>query len=235
MRPDSRQIIHMGINYVILPMPMVDQEHNLKFQSSLIAKGVDFTNLALEESQIRIWRNPPLPLEIRVSAQTSQPQPFGQILVIAPNPNRPLENFISEVVAVLEAFNQTWLPQNRRILSCDVTLRCLYQSTSEHAFRELWEERLCQPPDSLAKLERRVLGGGLRFVMPPQQGDTEPTQVEVRIESFLRDTKKIFIETQFTWPAPKPPGTDFAPATRLNQANEYVENQVHAFMMEDNK
>jgi len=233
MRHDSRQIIHMGINYVILPMPMIDQEHNLKFQSSLISKGVDFANLALGENQIRIWRNPPLPLEIRATAQISQPQPFGQILIIAPTPNRPLEHFVSEVVAVLEAFNQTWSPQNRRILSCDVTLRCLYQSTSEHAFQELWEERLGQPPDSLAKLERRVLGGGLRFVMPPQQDDAELTQIEVKIESFLRDTKKIFIETQFTWPSPKPPGPDFAPAARLSQANEYIKNQVHAFMMGD--
>ena len=233
MRPDSRQIIHMGTNYVILPMPMIDQEHSLKFQRALISKGIDFTNLALEENQIRVWRNPPLPLEIRTIAQTSQPQPFGQILVIAPTPNRRLENFISEVAAVLEAFDQTWPSQNRRILSCDVTLRCLYQSTSEHAFQELWEERLHQPPGSLAKLERRVLGGGLRFVMPPQPGDPEPTQVEVKIESFLRDTKKIFIETQFTWPAPKPPGSDFASAARLNQANEYIENQVHAFMIKD--
>jgi len=195
--------------------------------------GIDFSHVALEESQIRVWRNPPLPLEIRAVAQTSQPQPFGQILIIAPNPNRHLESFISEVTASLDAFNQTWPPQNRRILSCDVTLRCLYQSTSEHAFQELWEERLRQPSDSLARLERRVLGGGLRFVMPPQQGDAEPTQVEVKIESFLRDTKKIFIETQFTWPAPKPLGVDFDPAVRLNQTDEYIQNQVHAFMMEE--
>lgn len=232
MRPDSRQIIHMGINYVILPIPIIDQEHFLKFQDSLISKGIDFTHAACEKNEIRAWRNPPLPLQISAIAQTARPQPLGQILIVAPTPNRPLDNFASETEAVLEAFDQTWVPQNRQIISCDVTIRCLYQSTSEHAFKELWEDRLLQSSASLASLERNVLGGGLRFVMPPQPRDPQPTQVEVKIESYLRDTKKIFVETQFAWPQPKPPGSDFDPRIRLDQANNYILNQVHAFMEE---
>jgi len=143
-----------------------------------------------------------------------------------------LHHFISEVKAILEAFEQAWPLQNRQILRCDVTLRCLYQSTGEHAFQELWEKRLQQPRDSLGKLGK-VLGGGLRFIIPPPQaGDPESAQVELKIESFLRDTKRIFIETQLVWPEPRPPGSDFAPADKLNQANQYIENKVHAFMME---
>lgn len=30
----SRQIIYMGINYHVLPMPTIDQPNNLKFQQS---------------------------------------------------------------------------------------------------------------------------------------------------------------------------------------------------------
>jgi hypothetical protein len=230
MKPESRRIIHMGINYVIVPVPEINKEAGLKFQQSLISEGIEFTDFTLEEKQIFIQRKPPFPLQARVSRQISPPQPFGQVLVIAPNPNRSLETFAWEAQAVLSAFGQTWPSTHRQILSCDVALRCLYQSTSAHAFKELWEERLHQPKELLDKLDRKVLGGGLRFVMPTQESDPEPTQVEVKIESFLKDTGQIFVETQFFWPEPKPPGSPFQPDERLKQVNEYILNQVHAFL-----
>jgi hypothetical protein len=105
----------------------------------------------------------------------------------------------------------------------------LYETSAEHAFQELWEMRLRQPPDSLAVLGRPVLGGGLRFVMPPQPDDPEPVQIEVKIESFLRDTKKIFVETQFAWPSPMSPGAPF-PVNRLEQVNKYIEESVISFI-----
>ena len=228
---DSRQIMYMGINYHTLPMPAIDQHNNLKFQQALLRLGIDVTGGTTQRNQILIGRDPPLSLEIRLIAQATEPR-VGQILIIAPTPERPLRHFISEVEAILQAFAQTWPSPNRQILRCDVTLRCLYQSTSKHAFQELWEERLHQPTESLSKLKRQVRGGGLRLVMPLQPGTPEPAQIELKIESFLRDTKKIFVETQLVWPEPKPPGTDFASADKLNQANDYIENEVHAFMME---
>jgi hypothetical protein len=169
-------------------------------------------------------------LKISLIVQAAQPQ-SGQILIIAPNPQRHLRQFISEVKAILDAFKQAWLWPQRQILRCDVTLRCLYSSTSEHAFQEIWEKRLCRQPDSLTILDRPVHGGGLRFVMPPQLGDPDSAQIELKIESWLRDPKKIFVEVQFLWHQPKPAGTDFAPADRLNRADDYIKRQVHAFMM----
>ena len=230
MKVESRRFIHMGINYVTVPKPQIDQQASLAFQGALLAAGIDFTGIELGDNQIKVLRKSPLPLEIRVMAKTAQPKAFGQVLVLAPDPYRALNNFASEVEAVLEAFGQAWPAANRQILSCDVTLRCLYPSTSEHAFQELWEHKLHQPQTSLAKLGRRVLGGGLRFVMPPQAGDPEPTQIEVKIESFLQDAKKIFIETRFLWPESKPAGTPLAATARLDQANAYILNQVQAFM-----
>jgi len=222
----------MGINYVVLPTFLVNKEASLKLQQSLMSAGVEFTGCAREGNRITVNRKAPFPLEVRVAAPISQPQPFGQILVLAPSSEWTLVNFCSDIEAIIQAFTETWPSQNRQIVSCDTTLRCLYQSTSEHAFQELWEKRLSQPPDSLSILERKVLGGGLRFVMPPKPGDPEPTQVEVKIESFLTDTKKIFVEVQFTWPAPQPRAS-FGPTKRLNQVNDYIVNQVHAFMKEE--
>lgn len=231
---ESRQIIYMGINYHALPIPAIDQHSSLKFQQYLLRSGIDVNSGMIQRNQIMIRRNPPQPLEISLIALAKQPQ-LGQILIIAPQPERPLRQFVKEVEAVLDAFKEAWPWSKRQVLRCDVTLHCLYSSTSEHAFQEIWEKRLCQPPDLLAKLERQVLGGGLRFVMPPQQDESESAQIELKIESFLQNPKKVFIEVQFVWPLPKPPGDDFAPADRLNQANKYVENQVYAFMREEDE
>jgi len=228
---DSRRITHMGINHVVWPMPAIEQQNRLKFEQSLLTSGINVTSGTIQGKQILVRRQPPQPLEIRLIAQSTRPQ-VGQILIKATPPERPLRQFINEVEAILEAFKQAWPSPNRQILSCDAALECLYQSTSKHAFEELWEKRLHQPPGSLGELGRKVLGGGLRFVMPPQPNDPEPIQVEVKIESYLRDTTQIFIAIQFAWRGPKPPGTDFNPEERLNQVNQYIENQVHAFMME---
>ncbi|MBE3142684.1 MAG: hypothetical protein IMZ61_02005 [Planctomycetes bacterium] len=60
-----------------------------------------------------------------------------------------------------------------------------------------------------------------------------PAQIEVKIESFLLDTKKIFVETQFTWPMPTNPGAPFGVRERLSQMNAYIEKQVSFFMTGD--
>jgi hypothetical protein len=226
---ESRQFIHMGVNYVVLPAFLVNRQASLNLQQTLLSAGVEFTSCACEGNTITVHRKAPFPLEARFVAPMAQPQPFGQILVLAPGQQWAFNGFCADAEAIFQAFGETWPAQNRRIIACDVTLRCLYQSSSEHAFKELWEQRLSQPSDALSALERKVLGGGLRFVMPPQSGEAEPTQVEVKVESYLQDTTKVFVEIQFAWPAPQP-GESFEVTRRLNQVNDYMIGQVHAFM-----
>lgn len=229
MKPQSRHIIHTGINFVMSPPPIIDLRSSyLDFQKNLIACGVEFTTSVCREGRIELVRQVPGPLQITVIASAPQ---VGQLVVVAPHPKRPLDLFVKEAIAIVEAFNATWPVQLRQVISCDATIRSLYETTSEHAFKELWETRLCQPLDSLATFGRPILGGGLRFVMPPQPTDLEPVQIEVKIESFLEDVKKIFVETQFVWPQPAAPGAPLDPEKRLLQVNEYIENQVLAFIM----
>lgn len=232
MLPESRQIIYAGINYHLLPVPAIRQETNLDFQRAILDLGVDVTGGSIRDNQIVIERQPPTPLQVRLIALAQDPQ-VGQILIVAPAMNRPLCQFINEGEAILTAFQQAFQAR-RQILRCDLTLRCLYQATGTHAFAELWEERLHQSKDSLNKLGSRVLGGGLRFVIPPETDEPKSPQIELKIESYLRNTKMVFVEVQFLWPQPAPPGELFGMGQRLDMANRYIENQVHSFLMEDN-
>jgi len=227
MLPESRQTIHIGINFVLSPMPFISQRKSIDFQSSLIKHGIEFTKVEVKEYEIILVRETPARLEIKVAAL---PPSVGQILILAPGPNLAIDLFIKEAEAILRAFEDTWPAQQRQTIRCDATLRDLFEASAEHAFQELWEMRLHQPSEALAILGRPVLGGGLRFVMPPQPEDSEPYQIEVKIESFLQDTKKIFVETQFTWPQPEPLDAAPDPGKRLKQIDSYVENQVIPFI-----
>ena len=73
------------------------------------------------------------------------------------------------------------------------------------------------------------MGGGLRFVRPRQPD--RPAQIEVKIESYLRDTRKVFIETQFSWLEPTPSGVSFDPRKQLTKVDHYARNKVLSFAM----
>jgi hypothetical protein len=234
MQPDSRQTIHMGINFIVSPIPAIDKTSKRKFDEALEAQGIDFSEIKLNEQEIIVIREKPSRLEIKIA--TIGPPAIGQLLIVAPNPlskDSFTDLFAKEAEAVVRAFETAWPTQNRQIIHRDVTFRDLYETSVQHAFAELWETVLGQSSEKLSRLGRPVLGGGLRFVMPPISLETEPVQIEVKIESFLRDTKKIFIETQFTWPQPMTPGTPMDPEDRLNRVDEYIENNVFAFISGD--
>ena len=228
MKPGSRRIIHIGINFITAPSPVIDPQSYLEFQRAVLSWGLEFTQVAHQENKIIVMRQVPTPLQLTISVLGPQ---VGQLLIVAPRLERSLEAFIQEAEAAVEAFLATWPVQNRQIISCDVTLRSLYETTREHAFKELWEDRLGQSPHSLAVFGRPVLGGGLRLVMPTLPEEQESVQIEVKIESYLKDTNSIFVETQFTWPQPAMPGSPFDPRERLLRVDAYIENQVLAFIL----
>lgn len=231
MNQNSRQTIHMGINFVFSPMVSISRSSYIDFQKALLSECIELnaTNLK-EEQEIFIKRDKPSNLEVRVMAPN--PPAIGQLLIVSPQPSHDLTMFIQEVEAICAAFDKTWPKpaKNRQIIGSDVTLRVLFETGKKHAFQEIWEERLKQSEESLHALGRPVLGGGLRFVMPPIPSDAPPVEIEVKIESFLRDTKKIFVETQFKWPAPTEPGKSFDPRTRLEKVNNYLETEVVSFI-----
>ncbi|MCL4488820.1 MAG: hypothetical protein M1570_11915 [Chloroflexi bacterium] len=229
MNTETRQTIHFGINFVFSPIPSMDRQSNLRFQQALLAAGLDFSQNQIHERELMVLREGSPRLEAKVALLPSAP--LAQLLIVSPDSRTDLNLFVKDVQAVLDAFNATWQAPNRQLVSSDVTLRDLYEATGEHAFKELWETRLGQAPDSLSRLGHPVIGGGLRFVMPAQANEPNSAQVEVKIESFLQNPKKIFVETQFTWATPSSPGAPFEAERRLKEVDRYVEDQVEAFIV----
>lgn len=227
MLPESRQPIYMGINFIIVPKPRVNVQTNLRFQQSLIEQGIEFTNVKFQEDEIIIERHVSPPLVIRVVAKDPA---IGQLVVMVPKAGSEPEMFIREAEAVVSAFHATW-PTQRQIVSTDVTFRDLYETSAEHAFQELWGGLLGQPDEVLDILGWSILGGGLKFVVPPRLDDPEPVEIELNIESYLQDTRKIWVRTIFRWIQPMPPGAPLDPRSRLDQVDGYIEKSVIPFMM----
>jgi hypothetical protein len=231
MKTQSRVIIHTGINFVSAPAPIISQQSFLAFQQAIISQGLEFNRTDLQKSSISLFRESPSPLQITVNSHEAQ---MGQVLIVAPQPKTPLDLFIKEAEAAVQAYEivPMWQAPNRQIIHSDATIRQLYETTSQHAFQELWETRLGQPAKSLSVFGRPIRGGGLRFVMDPVNEEF-PAQIEVKIESFLSDTTKIFVETQFTWPIPAAPSVSYNIRERIEKMNSYIESHVQPFISGD--
>lgn len=222
--------IHAGVNFVVAPFPGVDRPAYLRFQSALSDVGFNISNTSYNnDREFTLGRQSPSPMEIKVAMVGPQ---IGQLLILAQQPLRSLEMVSAEADDIAEAFNQTWSFPQRQILSCDATMRDLYETSAEHAFVELWEKRLHQTSDDLLVFGRGVLGGGLRFVMPPPPNDLSAPLIEVKIESFLADTSKLYLESQFTWRQPLAPGVPFDPSLRLIQVDNFIQKEVADFLKE---
>jgi len=231
MKTDSRVVIFSGINFLTIPAPIISRATFLAFQKAIQDNGLEFVRFENPKDSIILTRDTPYPLQVTVNFLQGQ---VGQLLILAPQPKSSQEMFILEAEATIKAYEEVWQETNRQIIKADATIRNLYETTSPHAFQELWENRLGQQATSLAAFGRPIKGGGLRFVMDPIQEDM-PVSIEVKIESLLVDTSKIFVETQFIWPIPTNPGTPFSVRERLLFTDSYIEKQVGNFLKGEKK
>jgi hypothetical protein len=123
---------------------------------------------------------------------------------------------------------ETW-PEQRQIVGRDATARMLVDSGTEHAFQYLWENRLGQAARSLQASGRPISGGGLRIVMAPVATEDDPKEVEVKVESFLRDTSKVCLETVMRWPKPIA-GPAIDPDGPVSAVEQFTYEQVMPFL-----
>ncbi len=231
MKPDSGRLIHIGINFRITPPPILSHQALLLFQQAIMSQGLEYQKLEHLDNQLVLLRETPSPLQISILVPDAQ---VGQIVVVAAHQHDLKSSaslFTQEAEAALGAFETVWPGQNRLIIQCDATIIKLYETTSDHAFQELWENRLAQPSQALASFDRPIRGGGLRFVMDPLLGENDPAQIEVKIESLLRDTSKIYLEAQFVWPKPSVQGEPFKIRERLERMNSYIETEIRQFIL----
>ncbi len=227
---ESKTSIHFGVNFLIAGAWGHEKGALLNFQRALLDGGLEFSQTNARSNGFTLVRTEPSALQVVLEATAPQVQ---TLQIIAGNPQCDLDMFGRDCEAVTAAYQKTWPMPQYQILSTSGCIRHLY-STKTHAFQYLWEQRLGQNPRDFAVLgSRPVAGGGLRLVLPPHAKDNaEPAGIEIRIESFMRETQKLFVETVFNWPRPRVivEQQGFQAPARLNEIESFAANDVWSFI-----
>jgi hypothetical protein len=226
---DSRKTIHIGINLVMTHIPQIDTRLSRKFQALLDEAGVEYTNVAVspEGNELSIGGKQPGGLQIKLAHLNPL---VGQLLVIASFPEGTVTEFGTEAERIVRAFEELAPSSYRQLVAKDATIRDLYNTAGAHAFQLLWEELLGQQSGRLKHLDHAVLGGGLRFVMPPMENEPDPVSIELKIESYLNDASKMFIECQASWPKPAQAGELIDPVGALTTVDNYIKETAIDFI-----
>lgn len=229
MRPDTKQGFHFGTNFLLAPAVGYEPGALLQFQQTLAqTSAVVFDQTQRTPTGMAFVRQGP-PLQVTVGLVGPG---LGQLLIAAPQPSRPLISFIEDAEMIVQAYRRVW-PGPIQIVRRDCTLRYLYAVREGHAMQYLWERRLHQTEDALSSLGRPVLGGGLRLVMPPRPHVPDDAGVEVKIESFLSDSRQLFLEGQFVWETPPTPGTEPDPRPLIEAVDNFIDGPLTQFAAGD--
>ncbi len=230
LRPDTKQGFHFGANFLFAPAPTYEPAGLLQLQQALAetSGALVFDQTQRTPTGIALIRQGP-PLHVTVGLVGPG---IGQLLIAAPQPNRALVSFIEDAEMVVQAYRRVW-PGPIQLVRRDCTLRYLYAVREGHAMQFLWERRLHQTESALSALGRPVLGGGLRLVMPARPNVADDASVEVKIESFLPDSRQLFLETQFVWESLAPPGTEPDPRPLIEAVDSFNDGALTAFVAGD--
>jgi hypothetical protein len=230
VRPDTKQGFHFGANYLFAPAAAYEPGALLQFQQALAeaSNALVFDQTQRTPMGIMLVRQSP-PLHVTVGLVGPG---IGQLVIAAPQPNRPLVSFIEDAEMVVHSYRRVW-PGPIQIVRRDCTLRYLYAVREGHAMQFLWERRLHQTEDALSALGRPVLGGGLRLVMPPRQHVPDDAGVEVKVESFLSDSRQLFLESQFVWETPGAPGAEPDPRPLIEAVDAFIDGPLTQFVAGD--
>jgi hypothetical protein len=228
---ETRQSIHFSVGYIVAIEWPFDAIKRLDFQRALAENQLDFPQTAVGPHDFSLVRAEPSPLQVKVA---SLGPGVSRISVSSEGLAPILDLFTKEAEIICNTYKRIFLHQQDvcQVIQSNAKIRHLY-SSPEHAFQYLWEERLGQSPQDFHYLGKRpVLGGGLRLFMPPIP-EPEPVQIEVKIESFLRESQKMFIETFFVWPKPClwPRDKRLDPEMRLTKVEKYAINEVWNFLI----
>lgn len=225
MNKQNRVLLHAGVNFVIAPAAEYNKADSLRFQAQLESQGVETSNVVYAPNQISIIKqSQKSSREIRLV--NAGPQ-VSQLLIILNQPEFSTELVEEEMDRVLALHNNIWPSTGKQLLACDATIRSLYDSSMANAFQEIWEHKLVQPAATLAVFGRQIQGGGLRFVMPPS--DPNDAVVELKLESYLSDPKKIYVDVQFIWKTPIVINNALSASTRIQAVESFISDNVLNF------
>ncbi len=85
------------------------------------------------------------------------------------------------------------------------------------------------PPERIAEWKRGFAAVGVRFVFPPQQMN-ELSAFDLKIESFLPDPGKLFVENTASFLMPMPAGQWDVLKNNLAEANRFLDESARALL-----
>ncbi len=233
---ESKTTSHFSLSFVLAGNWLADPARQIDFQKALLENGLEFSQSSAYKNGFQFRRElPSSPFQVALEGPAPQ---IRNLKILALNPNCDLDYFCREAEAATAAYQQTWPLEQYQILTVNARVDHLY-SVQTHAFQYLWENRLGQSPQDFKALGNRpVSGGGLRLLMPPHSvGGQDPVTIEIRIESFLQEPRKLLVETAFTWPKPRAVGKDgrFESRVYLEMVERYAAGEVWNFIAPGDK
>src|SRR5262245_60883351 len=129
---DTRTRIHIGVNFVMSHMPLIDSRFKLSLQKHLDEAKIVYSDINhnMRDSVLNIARTEDPPIQITVSAQgqAALGPGLGQLLIISSGPSISLEQFCDESDRIVRAFEEVVPAPQRQILSKDTAIRELYDA-----------------------------------------------------------------------------------------------------------
>jgi hypothetical protein len=170
MKIESRSTIHAGVGFVMTPFTL-ERNKSLAFQQRLLDIDGNFSKFEIDDSKFLATRLAPVPTALEVRLEILPAPNVGRLVVIASNFVPSADLFSTTAGYIAQAYEDVWSVPIRQVLLSEVTLRDLYDTDGPHAFMEIWERRLQRKSEELRVFNQPIVGGGVRFVLAPQQAD----------------------------------------------------------------
>ncbi len=138
--------------------------------------------------------------------------------------NRSVEFATEQLIAILKEVT-TVLPIPVFVAQTHVLRKTLPLGGQTDSRSFLLNEVVHIPAERLAGWKRGFASVGLRFVFPPQQMDNLSTH-DLKVESFLQDRTKLFVENTATFMVPLPAGQWDTLKANLAEANKFLDEYV---------
>jgi hypothetical protein len=129
---------------------------------------------------------------------------FALAIIVGENGNHlELKDTFTECIKIIDRVSK--IP--KVVIQKEATLRtlCGIVTQDKTSFQYLWEEVLNQKPEKLKALGTPISGGGLRFLVAPRPIEVESHEIvaaDIKIESYFKDPRFIFVEAKYKWVVP---------------------------------
>ncbi|HEX2189608.1 MAG TPA: hypothetical protein VHG51_11950 [Longimicrobiaceae bacterium] len=232
----SRQTIQFNVGFLVGPALELDEQRFAAFRSRLEEEDIRFEHAEQGDSTAVLTRLSPSSLQVQLASGQAgggpEPVPVTQVVVATAIgqdvPVASVADFADAAHEVTDVLRDVW-PEIEFVLGWNAGVRALFAASTEHSFQYLWEQRLRQPTEELSVFGRPVLGGGLRLVFPPVQEEGEQHQAEVRVESFLEDVRRIYVEVNLASGSPEPVSA-MNPTALVQATEEFLVGRVLPFL-----